>query len=59
MLSRKSGLKEDPMSSLEFVKAGFNFETMKQQSPEYATEKFFPQEVEIVDGQYDGSDQIK
>ena len=49
-LNRKSGYNSNPMNHLEFCKAKLDFEVMKQQSPEYATEEFFPESVDIVMG---------
>ena len=40
------------MNELEIVKANLNWKTMKEQSPEYATEEWFPQDVDIVEGQH-------
>lgn len=51
MLSKFAGITESPMEHLEFSKANFDFKTMKEQSPEYATEEWFPNGVEIVEGE--------
>lgn len=49
-LSRFSGIKQNPMYELEFVKADCDFKKMKEASPEYATEEWFPTDgVEIIE----------
>ena len=46
-LSVIAGLHEDPMPHLEFIKADCEFQKMKELSPKFSKEEWFPQEVEI------------
>ena len=41
--------KPNPLPRLEFSKSKYDFNQMKQDSPEYATENWFPNGVNIID----------
>ena len=39
------------MPHLEFTKANCNFEKMKDMSPEFSKEEWFPQDVQIIENE--------